>query len=253
MAEKKLAKLALPRWNDLGAVYKQTIRVAYLGTHPDAVFVTINLDTVFASTGFRSKRGLALRTGDTIRFILASLGLPNSVVLNLEESHGRIKNSPFHVHGIILTPAHLRGLVLSKLRERLSADYIEHAGNKAVLIKPIRTPGRLAGYTCKDMLKALPSGNRRSYASRNLTGPSRLFYKELRNWCQQLPALQAFIRPKLPARPPQPDYPSKMQQLVAQKLGQIREQKTRRRQDNASLSRRRSKLQRLQGLDTHLH
>lgn len=252
-SEEKSAKLALPRWNDLDTAYKQAIRVAHMGTLPDAVFITINLDSDFANAGFKNKRGLALRTGDTIRRELLCLGAPDFVVLNLEESHGRIKNSPFHVHGIALIPVDLRKPVLFKLRERLSGDYTEHAGNQAALLKSIHTPGRLAGYICKDILQALPSDNRRSYASKSLAEPSRLFYEELRRWCLQVPELRDRIRPELPARPPQTENSTKLQELVAQKLEQIKEQKARKRRDAAALRRNRSQSQRLPGVAKELN
>ena len=233
-ARKVLTWISLPRWNDLNKVYKQTIRVSYLGTLPNAAFLTINLDSVFANNGIKSKRGLALLSGDMIRHELLQYGLPKDLVLNLEESMDRIRNSPFHVHGIVLIPQQLWSSLSSALKKRLSGDYIEHAGNKAVLLKPIHTPGRLAGYVCKDMLKALPVSARRSYSSQNLTAPARDLYSEVRSWSQQIPALLESLAPLLPPRPPRPEGSSALQQLVAEKERQIKERRRQVRRDGAA-------------------
>jgi len=250
-AEAVASRIVLPRWNDLNTVCKQIIRVAYLGTLPNAAFLTINLDAHFAATAIRNKRGPARRIGDTLRDELMKRSLPGSVAINLEEAAQRIRNSPFHIHGIVLIPRELWPSMTQRFKERLAAGYIEHAGNKAVMLKPVDTPGRLAGYVCKDMLEALPANIRRSYASQDLAAPASGFYSELRNWTQQIPGLRESLRPLLPPRPARSECTSAVEQLVAKKLEQTKRQRAQRRRENAALRRRRNTMGRHRRISNH--
>lgn len=223
----------LPRWNDLNAPGKQVIKLACMAEHPDAAFLTINLGRRFSDQALKNKRGLALRNGDIIRATLMASGLPGSLALNVELSESRERNSPLHIHCIALIPEQLLEAFSRSMKDRLAADYFEHAGNKAVLIKPVRTAGTLARYTCKDILKCMPMNNRRFYASKDLTEPSRLFYEELRQWCKSLPELIAELPETKPKPPAQSGKPTKFQQMIKEKQIQMQDRKRQARQEAA--------------------
>jgi hypothetical protein len=232
-AKKILHSRQLPRWNDLNASGKQVIKLACMTEHPDAAFLTINLGRRFSDQALKNKRGLALRNGDIIRATLMASGLPGSLALNVELSESRERNSPLHIHCIALIPEQLLEAFSRSMKDRLAADYFEHAGNKAVLIKPVRTAGTLARYTCKDILKCMPMNNRRFYASKDLTEPSRLFYEELRQWCKSLPELIAELPETKPKPPAQSGKPTKFQQMIKEKQIQMQDRKRQARQEAA--------------------
>ena len=225
----------LPRWNDLNAPGKQVIKLACMAEHPDAAFLTVNLGRRFSDQALKNKRGLALRNGDIIRATLMASGLPGSLALNVELSESRERNSPLHIHCIALIPEQLLEAFSRSLKYRLAADYFEHAGNKAVLIKPVRTAGTLARYTCKDILKCMPMNNRRFYASKDLTEPSRLFYEELRQWCKSLPEIIAELPEVKPTPLDQPGTPCALQLMIKEKQIQMKDRKRQTRQEEARL------------------
>lgn len=234
-AKKTLHRCRLPRWNDLNATSKLAIKLACLAENPDAAFLTINLGRRFADQALKNKRGLALRNGDIIRVALMDLGLPGSLALTVELSENRERNSPLHIHGIALIPEQQLAALSHQLKERLTADYIEHAGNKAVLIKPVQAAGPLTGYICKDIMKDMPMNNRRFYASKDLTEPSRLFYEELRQWYKSLPELIAELPETKPKPPAQSGKPTKFQQMIKEKQIQMKDRKRQARQEEARL------------------
>ena len=242
-AKKILHSRQLPRWNDLNTASKQAIKLACLAEHPDAVFLTVNLDRRFADQALKNKRGLALRNGDIIRHALTQSGLPGSLALNVELSEDRERNSPLHIHGIALIPEQMTEDFSRQLRDRLAEGYLEHAGNKAVLIKPVRTGAPLAGYICKDILKDMPLKNRRFYASSDLAEPSRLFYEGLRHWCKSLPELIAELPETKPKPPAQSGKPTEFQQMIKEKQAHMEDRKRRARQEAARLRQARKLLQ----------
>lgn len=185
-------RLLLPSWSRLPDDLKQLFKIAACGNHPDAVALTSNLDLKTASAALGASRGPAYFLARIIKRTLAQAGLSPDLALTVEFAHGRSNkssaNPELHIHGVLQVPASLRDKITDGLKKAMAREYIETAGNKAVLLKPITSPGGWAGYCT----------NQRTFTTEHLDNPDfsthsasqagqALYEEQLKAWLRSLP------------------------------------------------------------------
>lgn len=181
--------LSLPTWQRLPDRMKQVFRMAGCAMLRESVAVTCNISHKVATAAMRSNKGEAYFLARIVRRVLSQSWIfITDLALMVENAHGRSgRNHGLHIHAVMWIPEGLRQQVAEGLAWALAKDYVEIAGNKAVVIKPITTAGGWAKY-CTKNYKSSPGylANPR-FASQSASSAGKRLYEEIREWLGSLP------------------------------------------------------------------
>ncbi|TBW09523.1 hypothetical protein E0E50_11745 [Azotobacter chroococcum subsp. isscasi] len=211
-------RLLLPSWARLPDDLKQLFKIAACGNHPDAVALTSNLDLKTASAALGASRGPAYFLARIIKRTLAQAGLSPDLALTVEFAHGRSNkssaNPELHIHGVLQVPASLRGKITDDLKKALAREYIETAGNKAVLLKPITSLGGWAGYCTNQRTFTTEHLDNPDFSTHSASQAGQALYKQVKAWARSLPPPEPAQEPAH-AMPPARSMTDSGRELIA--------------------------------------
>ncbi|WP_349569319.1 hypothetical protein [Azotobacter salinestris] len=197
-------RLLLPSWQHLPEDLKQFFRIAACGNHPASVALTCNLDHKTANAALKASKGPAYYLARIIKRTLIQAGLPPVFALTVEFAHGRSNkssaNPELHIHGVLQVPASLRDKITEDLRKALAREYIETAGNKAVLLKPITSLGGWAGYCTNQRTFTTEHLDNPDFSTHSASQAGQALYKQAKAWLRSLPPSEPLQKPA-PAMP----------------------------------------------------
>ena len=199
----------LPRWRSLPEDLRQVFKIAAIGSSDDAVAVSCNFGARAAKKAIKASRGAADYVGRKIRGITGLPGLSPEIAAVLEDAaHRQGCNPGLHFHAAFRVPADQVSLLEAALVSLLASDYVEVAGNQAVLVKPISHPGRWASYCCKTLRRADRVEGHASFATNDASRAGEHLYNKVMHWLRQLPSpeqlkaeLDGLLRPHIKSRP----------------------------------------------------
>ncbi|HCK3343700.1 TPA: hypothetical protein NZK13_003954 [Pseudomonas aeruginosa] len=196
----------LPRWRSLPEDLRQVFKIAAAGNSADAVAVSCNFGPRAAERAAKASRGAADYAGRKMRGIP---GLSPEIAAVLEDAaHRQGCNPGLHFHAAFRVPADQVTLLKTALVNLFASDYVEVAGNQAVLIKPISHPGRWASYCCKTLRRADRVEGHASFATNDASRAGEQLYNKVMDWLRQLPSLEqlqaeidGLVRPHIKSKP----------------------------------------------------
>ena len=208
-AKETFQNFQLPRWRSLPEDLRQVFKIAAIGSSDDAVAVSCNFGPRAANRATKASRGAADYVGRKMRGITGLPGLSPEIAAVLEDVvHRQGCNPGLHFHAAFRVPADQISLLKAALVNLFASDYVEVAGNQAVLIEPISHPGRWASYCCKTLRRADRVEGHASFATTDASRAGEQLYNKVMHWLRQLPSpeqlkaeLDGLLRPHIKSRP----------------------------------------------------
>lgn len=178
----------LTRWRSLPEDLRQVFKVAAVGSSEDAVAISCNFGPRAAKSAAQASRGAADHIGRKIRGLA---GISPEIAAVLEDAaHRQGCNPGLHFHAALRVSAEQIPLLEAALVNLFASDYVEVAGNRAVLVKPITHPGRWASYCSKTLRRADRVEGRAAFATQTASRAGEQLYNTVMDWLRQLPSLE---------------------------------------------------------------
>lgn len=126
---------------------KRAFTLIGFANQSDAYAITFRLSHRVARAALAAKQGPTAYLAD----LLKRAGLTElAFVLEFSSTESK-ENHPLHIHGVAIIPADQVEPLSERLRELLAHDYRRRGDNKAIDIRPLRTPAKWMNYSTKQI------------------------------------------------------------------------------------------------------